>query len=120
MNKSALVTILGTPVTKKPSLSATRHILRAYLKQIFLSLDYRPCMKSLITCRLRIGNKIAYCPRNGPECLINDAKGAVACRGVIDYEKNLIGKVDFLEQLPRMDNGKLYKRHLQDAYREAV
>ena len=29
-------------------------------------------------------------------------------------------KVDFLEQLPRMDNGKLYKRHLQDAYREAV
>jgi fatty-acyl-CoA synthase len=29
-------------------------------------------------------------------------------------------KVDFLEQLPRMDNGKLYKRHLQDAYCEAV
>ena len=29
-------------------------------------------------------------------------------------------KVDFLEQLPRMDNGKLYKRHLQDAYRDAV
>ena len=29
-------------------------------------------------------------------------------------------KVDFLEQLPRMDNGKLYKRHLQGAYREAV
>ena len=27
--------------------------------------------------------------------------------------------IDFLEQLPRMDNGKLYKRHLQDAYREA-
>jgi len=26
-------------------------------------------------------------------------------------------KIDFLEQLPRMDNGKLYKRHLQDAYR---
>ena len=29
-------------------------------------------------------------------------------------------KVDFLEQLPRMDNGKLYKRHLQDAYRNAM
>ena len=29
-------------------------------------------------------------------------------------------KVDFLEQLPRMDNGKLYKRHLQDAYRDAM
>jgi long-chain acyl-CoA synthetase len=29
-------------------------------------------------------------------------------------------KVDFLEQLPRMDNGKLYKRHLQDAYRDAI
>ncbi len=28
-------------------------------------------------------------------------------------------KIDFLEQLPRMDNGKLYKRRLQDAYREA-
>ena len=28
-------------------------------------------------------------------------------------------KIDFLEQLPRMDNGKLYKRHLQDAYRAA-
>ena len=25
-------------------------------------------------------------------------------------------RIDFLEQLPRMDNGKLYKRHLQDAY----
>jgi fatty-acyl-CoA synthase len=24
--------------------------------------------------------------------------------------------VDFMEQLPRMDNGKLYKRHLMDAY----
>ena len=29
-------------------------------------------------------------------------------------------KVDFLEQPPRMDNGKLYKRHLQDAYRGAM
>ena len=29
-------------------------------------------------------------------------------------------KVDFLEQLPRMDNGKLYKRHLQDAYRDVM
>lgn len=29
-------------------------------------------------------------------------------------------KIDFLEQLPRMDNGKLYKRHLQDAYRAAL
>jgi fatty-acyl-CoA synthase len=29
-------------------------------------------------------------------------------------------KIDFLEQLPRMDNGKLYKRHLQDAYRAAT
>jgi fatty-acyl-CoA synthase len=29
-------------------------------------------------------------------------------------------KVDFLEQLPRMDNGKLYKRHLQDAYRDEM
>lgn len=29
-------------------------------------------------------------------------------------------KIDFLEQLPRMDNGKLYKRHLQDAYKAAV
>ncbi|MEL0136727.1 MAG: acyl-CoA synthetase [Halieaceae bacterium] len=28
-------------------------------------------------------------------------------------------RIDFLEQLPRMDNGKLYKRHLQDAYRAA-
>lgn len=26
--------------------------------------------------------------------------------------------LDFLEQLPRMDNGKLYKRHLVDQYRE--
>ena len=25
--------------------------------------------------------------------------------------------VDFMEQLPRMDNGKLYKRHLMDAYK---
>ena len=25
--------------------------------------------------------------------------------------------IDFLEQLPRMDNGKLYKRHLMDAYK---
>lgn len=25
--------------------------------------------------------------------------------------------LDFMEQLPRMDNGKLYKRHLMDAYR---
>jgi fatty-acyl-CoA synthase len=24
--------------------------------------------------------------------------------------------IDFMEQLPRMDNGKLYKRHLMDAY----
>ena len=29
-------------------------------------------------------------------------------------------KLDFMEVLPRMDNGKLYKRHLQDAYRDAV
>ena len=29
-------------------------------------------------------------------------------------------KIDFLEQLTRMDNGKLYKRHLQDAYKAAV
>lgn len=28
-------------------------------------------------------------------------------------------RIDFLEQLPRRDNGKLYKRHLQDAYRAA-
>ena len=28
-------------------------------------------------------------------------------------------KLDFMEVLPRMDNGKLYKRHLQDAYRDA-
>jgi len=28
-------------------------------------------------------------------------------------------KIDFLEQLPRMDNGKLYKRRLQEAYRAA-
>jgi fatty-acyl-CoA synthase len=27
--------------------------------------------------------------------------------------------IDFLEQLPRMDNGKLYKRHLLDSYRAA-
>ena len=26
--------------------------------------------------------------------------------------------IDFLEQLPRMDNGKLYKRHLMEAYRQ--
>ncbi|MCX2981075.1 acyl-CoA synthetase [Halieaceae bacterium IMCC14734] len=26
--------------------------------------------------------------------------------------------VDFMEQLPRMENGKLYKRHLADAYRD--
>ena len=25
--------------------------------------------------------------------------------------------LDFMEQLPRMDNGKLYKRHLMEAYR---
>jgi fatty-acyl-CoA synthase len=25
--------------------------------------------------------------------------------------------IDFMEQLPRMDNGKLYKRHLMDAYK---
>jgi len=25
--------------------------------------------------------------------------------------------VDFMEQLPRMENGKLYKRHLMDAYK---
>jgi fatty-acyl-CoA synthase len=25
--------------------------------------------------------------------------------------------IDFMVQLPRMDNGKLYKRHLMDAYR---
>ena len=25
--------------------------------------------------------------------------------------------VDFMEQLPRMDNGKLYKRHLMEAYK---
>ena len=29
-------------------------------------------------------------------------------------------RIDFLQELPRMDNGKLYKRHLQDAYRAAV
>jgi fatty-acyl-CoA synthase len=29
-------------------------------------------------------------------------------------------RFDFLQQLPRMDNGKLYKRHLQDAYRAAL
>ena len=29
-------------------------------------------------------------------------------------------KLDFMEALPRMDNGKLYKRHLQDDYRDAV
>lgn len=28
-------------------------------------------------------------------------------------------KLDFMEVLPRMDNGKLYKRHLQEAYRDA-
>jgi fatty-acyl-CoA synthase len=28
--------------------------------------------------------------------------------------------VDFMEELPRMENGKLYKRHLQDAYRGAA
>ena len=26
-------------------------------------------------------------------------------------------RLDFTEQLPRMDNGKLYKRHLMEAYR---
>ena len=26
-------------------------------------------------------------------------------------------RLDFMEQLPRMDNGKLYKRHLMEAYR---
>jgi long-chain acyl-CoA synthetase len=31
----------------------------------------------------------------------------------IKIPKNL----DFMEQLPRMDNGKLYKRHLMEAYR---
>jgi len=25
--------------------------------------------------------------------------------------------IDFMEQLPRMENGKLYKRHLMDAYK---
>lgn len=29
-------------------------------------------------------------------------------------------RIDFLQELPRMDNGKLYKRHLQDAYRAAL
>ena len=28
--------------------------------------------------------------------------------------------VDFMQELPRMENGKLYKRHLQDAYKGAA
>ena len=28
--------------------------------------------------------------------------------------------VDFMEQLPRMENGKLYKRHLMDAYKSSA
>jgi fatty-acyl-CoA synthase len=28
--------------------------------------------------------------------------------------------IDFMEELPRMENGKLYKRHLQEAYRGAA
>ena len=28
--------------------------------------------------------------------------------------------IDFMEQLPRMENGKLYKRHLADAYKGAA
>jgi fatty-acyl-CoA synthase len=28
--------------------------------------------------------------------------------------------IDFMQELPRMENGKLYKRHLQEAYRGAA
>ncbi len=45
---------------------------------------------------------------------------------LIDWMRERLSSVkvprtlDFMEVLPRMDNGKLYKRHLQDAYRDAV
>ncbi|MGI9313916.1 MAG: acyl-CoA synthetase [Luminiphilus sp.] len=59
--------------------------------------------------------------------LLNGAEATEETRmALIDWMRERLSgvkvprKLDFMEVLPRMDNGKLYKRHLQDAYRDAV
>ena len=59
--------------------------------------------------------------------LLNGAEATEETRmALIDWMRERLSgvkvprKLDFMELLPRMDNGKLYKRHLQDAYRDAV
>ena len=55
-------------------------------------------MQALIPCWFGVGNKITYGTRNGPKGLINNTKSTIACRGVINDKKDLIGKINFLKK----------------------